>query len=77
MNTEECKEEDLYENPIICLPPALPTAQPGVWGLVDPPGRALDYPVSSIYYSITSENLDGIDAKAVNEHLLDIDRFSV
>jgi hypothetical protein len=36
--------------------------------------NTLDYPVGSIYYSITSENLDGIDAKAVNEHLLSRNR---
>ncbi len=27
--------------------------------------NTLDYPVGSIYYSITSENLDGLDTKAV------------
>jgi hypothetical protein len=36
--------------------------------------NTLDYPVDSIYYSITSENLDGIDAKAVNKHLLSRNR---
>jgi hypothetical protein len=36
--------------------------------------NTLDYPVGSIYYSITSENLDGIDAKAVNKHLLSRNR---
>ena len=36
--------------------------------------NTLDYPVGSIYYSITRENLDGIDAKAVNEHLLSRNR---
>ena len=36
--------------------------------------NTLDYPVGSIYYSITCETLDGIDAKAVNEHLLSRNR---